>query len=810
MRVKQLSLTPHTSQNDHIEDIVARQESSNEARAKLKAVTDEWKALPADDKAAGAVKVIKAYQGEVNALTRRARAVESSFSTVFSDFAAAVDPVPALQAGTDAASTAADLQRSLTAARAEVSATDEELQGLANQEVTIRRLTERVEQLSAQLDSRVAEAVSLREAELTAAHQEELRAAHTAEGNALRRAALAQDTADAAVKRAQQAASAQAAAAASGASSSSGAAAQVQLLSDELTMLTQQMHAMQAQNSTLNKRLREFAASPPQGTAGGGSNTPPTASASEAEVQRLTAELEAAKQRASAASTQLLTAKAQAQAAQEAATAEATAVAAQLQALQGELDARPSADAFQELKEELHMLQRVYFSPANGDGSAPDGVEGGGDSPPLTTTASGLSAAVLRRARQLEGTVVALRQDVDTARAKTAAAEREVAQMRSELVAATNATDRLQHELALATGEVPSGNHAKAPGTPPRGEGVSSTPGGFSAEQQLLSVLASPGVQANVQAGTFRGAPVEAGDSPGAGPSTSAASEGASQTTHDASAGTAVGGVDLSAVFQAQRDRFRLAAEDAEAATGEAKAEAEAASAALRQMEADNVKLYEQIRYLEAMVAGPGRGAGMAHGQGASAAFVAGDAGRTATIGSALAGGPMGPAGQRMAALGQRAGSQQGGLWDALSLLLLRIYWSVMDVLGSARGAAHGHMLRVPGALSSSGGILPGQSAAPSGAAAAVLPDNESAFGSAAAVGGGEEGGRYRAKFEESMDPFAAFKERQREAATASLSCFDRSALSLAGSLVSTGGSRTVAIAYLLAVHLFAFLWLWC
>ena len=260
MRVKLLSLTPHTSQNDHIEDIVARQESSNEARAKLKAVTDEWKALPADDKAAGAVKVIKAYQGEVNALTRRARAVESSFSTVFSDFAAAVDPVPALQAGTDAASTAADLQRSLTAARAEVSATDEELQGLANQEVTIRRLTERVEQLSAQLDSRVAEAVSLREAELTAAHQEELRAAHTAEGNALRRAALAQDTADAAVKRAQQAASAQAAAAAAGASSSSGAAAQVQLLSDELTMLTQQMHAMQAQNSTLNKRLREFAA----------------------------------------------------------------------------------------------------------------------------------------------------------------------------------------------------------------------------------------------------------------------------------------------------------------------------------------------------------------------------------------------------------------------------------------------------------------------------------------------------------------------------------------------------------------------
>lgn len=781
-------------------------------------MTDDWKALSPEDKAAGAVKVIKAYQSEVNALTRRARAVESSFSTVFGDFQSAVDPVPALQAGTDAAAAAAELQRSLTAAQAEVSATDQELQGLANQEVTIRSLTDRVEQLSSQLDARVAEAVSLREAELTVAHREELEAARTAEGNALRRAALAQDTADAAVKRAQQAATAQAAAAASGASASGSTAAHVNQLADELNTVTQQMHALQAQNSTLNKRLRELSTAHHGASRGGSGDSTPPSSATAAEIDRLNAELEAAKQRASAASAQLLAAQAQVHTIQQAGDTAQAALAADLEQARGELAARPSADAFHELKEELQMLQRVYFPSALGDGRARAGGEEGGGPSDSDTSSSGLSAAVLRRARQLEGTVVALRQQLDEARSGAAVSAGELETLRAQLVAATHSQRRLQKELALATGE--------APGTPPRSNGAAEAaadtpPTSLSADQQLLAVLASPGVKANVQAGTYRDAPPGVGDAPAQaahspdGSSSPLEAETAAPSAAGGSGGGGGGGsgADLTALFKAQRDRFREAAETAEAAAASARAETEGAQVAAAQLEADNVKLYEQIRYLEAMVAGPGRGAGMVHGQGASAALVAGDAGRSASIGSALAGGgAAAAAGQRMARLAQRAGSQQGGLWDALSLLLLRLYWSVLELVGSAGRSQPGRMLRVPGALSSSGGVLPGQASSPSagpGATALSLPGDESAIGTAATDAEGH-GSRYRSKYEDSVDPFVAFKEQQREAAAASLSFFDRSALSVASSLVASGGSRTIAVSYLLAIHLAALLWLWC
>ncbi len=807
-------MTTHASQNDHIEDIVARQEASTEARGKLKALTDAWKSLPTEEKAAEAVKVIKAYQGEVNALTRRARAVESSFSTVFNDFQSAVDPVPALQAGADAAATAADLQRSLAAARAEVSATDQELQGLANQEVTIRRLTDRVEQLSSQLDARVAEAVSQREAELTASHQQELEAARTAEGNALRRAALAQDAADAAVKRAQQAASAQASAAASSATTSSATAAQVSQLSEELNALTQQMHALQAQNSTLNTRLREMTSAPAPPSDGGEGGV---SSASQAEVQRLTSELEAAKQRASAASAQMLAVQTQVQVLQDAAANAAAAADARVAQLQSDLASRPSRDAFRELQSELHMLQRVYFAPAT-DGSKTATASGEGDSTPPSTElegGSGLSEAVLRRARQLEGTVVSLRQELDAAHNAHAAVSEELQGVRDELVAATAARKQLEVELALATGDAPPGSTGhQGQHTPPRtnamtGEGDRASSGPLTAEQQLLAVMASPGVQANVQAGTSREAPLEGGQQrQSEGPPASDAA-GEAETQSEPVSG---GGADLTALFRSQRDRFKEAAEGAEAKVAALQAQYEGAQVALGQVEADNVKLYEQIRYLEAMLAGPGRGAGLAHGQGASAAYIASDAGRTASIGSALAGGPGATAGgAHMAHLAQRAGSEQGRVWDALSLLLLRLYWTAMELVGRANSMRHGRMVRVPGALSSSGGVLPGQGG-PAGAAAAALPSDESAIGSA-------EGGRadaaapssrYRAKYEESVDPFAAFKEEQRTAAAASLSFFDRAALSLAGSLVSTGGSRTMAVVYLLAVHVAALLWFWC
>lgn len=122
----------------------SEKDASVRSRKKLAETTKHFRRLATDaDKAAGAGPLLKAYQEEIDHLTRRAKFSENAFFQLYKGLYAAPDPAPALALvassfGTD------DLTEENRKLKRELKEYEAEFATLKNQDITIRNLEEQV------------------------------------------------------------------------------------------------------------------------------------------------------------------------------------------------------------------------------------------------------------------------------------------------------------------------------------------------------------------------------------------------------------------------------------------------------------------------------------------------------------------------------------------------------------------------------------------------------------------------------------------------------------------------------------------
>ncbi|KAG3120004.1 hypothetical protein PI124_g1633 [Phytophthora idaei] len=122
----------------------SEKDASVRSRKKLAETTKQFRRLATDaDKAAGAGPLLKAYQEEIDNLTRRAKFSENAFFQLYKGLYAAPDPAPALAMVTSSSGTD-ELAEENKKLKRELKQYEAEFASLKNQDITIRKLEEQV------------------------------------------------------------------------------------------------------------------------------------------------------------------------------------------------------------------------------------------------------------------------------------------------------------------------------------------------------------------------------------------------------------------------------------------------------------------------------------------------------------------------------------------------------------------------------------------------------------------------------------------------------------------------------------------
>ena len=137
------------------------EDRASAARLSLSGQSKALKRAAADDKLAMLGAVVKAYQEEINALTRRAKTAETAYLSLYQLVLLKVrDPTPALQQALTALQQAAAMEAEWAKCRQQADELDRELSTLKNQDATLRRLEAQLREVDKRTEQRVREAVA--------------------------------------------------------------------------------------------------------------------------------------------------------------------------------------------------------------------------------------------------------------------------------------------------------------------------------------------------------------------------------------------------------------------------------------------------------------------------------------------------------------------------------------------------------------------------------------------------------------------------------------------------------------------------
>ncbi|ORY89725.1 CASP C terminal-domain-containing protein [Leucosporidium creatinivorum] len=159
-------------------EIVENQKENMVGRKKLAEQTREFKKVSEEEKGPAFKTLLKAYQGEIDALTKRSKSAENSFLSVYKLLAEAPDPFPLLDAAVDQTARASEarvLESELSRQKEEVAQLKQQLAESQSVEKERKRLADKVDKLESKMDDIVKENVSAKEAELHATYDERLR-----------------------------------------------------------------------------------------------------------------------------------------------------------------------------------------------------------------------------------------------------------------------------------------------------------------------------------------------------------------------------------------------------------------------------------------------------------------------------------------------------------------------------------------------------------------------------------------------------------------------------------------------------------
>ncbi|RDX55044.1 hypothetical protein OH76DRAFT_1397388 [Lentinus brumalis] len=161
-------------------EVLENQKESLVGRKALAERTKEVKRIPDTDKSKlpGYKDLVKAYQTEIDNLTKRCKFGENALCHVFRVLAEVPDPYPLLEAAVDQAMKAAevgDLEADLRRAREENAELRKRLNEVSTLEAAKKKADLRVEQLEQKMDDLIQEKVAQKENELNATYDEKMR-----------------------------------------------------------------------------------------------------------------------------------------------------------------------------------------------------------------------------------------------------------------------------------------------------------------------------------------------------------------------------------------------------------------------------------------------------------------------------------------------------------------------------------------------------------------------------------------------------------------------------------------------------------
>ncbi|KAI9060254.1 hypothetical protein FKP32DRAFT_1595655 [Trametes sanguinea] len=159
-------------------EIVENQKESVVGRKALADRTKEFKKIPDEEKLTAFKTLLKAYQTEIDNLTKRAKTAENAFLNVYKVLAEAPDPYPLLEAAVDQTvkvAEARELETELQRSREENADLRKRLNEVSTLESAKKKAEARVEQLEQKMDELIQEKVTQKENELNATYDEKMR-----------------------------------------------------------------------------------------------------------------------------------------------------------------------------------------------------------------------------------------------------------------------------------------------------------------------------------------------------------------------------------------------------------------------------------------------------------------------------------------------------------------------------------------------------------------------------------------------------------------------------------------------------------
>jgi homeobox protein cut-like len=140
--------------------------SSINGRKRLNELTKSFRAKPREEQLNAVSEVLKAYQDEIDQLSRRSKLSESAFYGLYKSIFEAPDPAIAIEGLITMVTSSSTYQLEIQRLESELKQYDEEFQQLKNQDITIRRLEDQIQEFKDSIEDKVAEAVALRTVEI--------------------------------------------------------------------------------------------------------------------------------------------------------------------------------------------------------------------------------------------------------------------------------------------------------------------------------------------------------------------------------------------------------------------------------------------------------------------------------------------------------------------------------------------------------------------------------------------------------------------------------------------------------------------
>ncbi|KAJ3550102.1 hypothetical protein NM688_g5108 [Phlebia brevispora] len=159
-------------------ELVENQKESVVGRKALADRTKDFKKIPDEEKANAFKGLLKAYQTEIDSLTKRSKFAENAFLSVYKVLAEAPDPYPLLEAAVDQTvkiAEAKDLEAELQRLRDENADMRKRLNEISALESAKKKAEGRAEQLEQKMDELIHEKVAQKENELNATYDEKIR-----------------------------------------------------------------------------------------------------------------------------------------------------------------------------------------------------------------------------------------------------------------------------------------------------------------------------------------------------------------------------------------------------------------------------------------------------------------------------------------------------------------------------------------------------------------------------------------------------------------------------------------------------------